>query len=107
MKGQMNLFEPDYIKDIDCTLETPVKRGIRDRQIYGTGTKIKPRIPGRKDTKHMENIFLEELFPLEEYDLIVVLISGGKDSIATYFKLRELKDTADFMNVLERIEEII
>lgn len=90
MKGQMNLFEPDYIKDIDCTLETPVKRGIRDRRIYGTGTKIKPRIPGRKDTKHMENIFLEELFPLEEYDLIVVLISGGKDSIATYFKLREL-----------------
>ena len=28
--------------------------------------------------------------PLEEYDLIAVLLSGGKDSIACYFKLIEL-----------------
>lgn len=90
MKGQLNLFEPEFIKDIDCTVDTPVTRGNKDKPIYGTGKRIKPRVPGRRETKHMEEIYLEELLPLEEYDLIVVLISGGKDSIATYFKLREL-----------------
>jgi 3'-phosphoadenosine 5'-phosphosulfate sulfotransferase (PAPS reductase)/FAD synthetase len=30
------------------------------------------------------------LLPLEEYDLIIVLFSGGKDSAAAYFRLREL-----------------
>ena len=90
MKGQLNLFEPEFIKDIDCTVDTPVVRGNKDKPIYGTGKRIKPRVQGRRETKHMEEIYLEELLPLEEYDLIVVLISGGKDSIATYFKLREL-----------------
>lgn len=90
MKGQLSLFEPEFIKDIDCTADTPVTRGKKDKPIYGTGKRMKPRVQGRRETKHMEEIFLEELLPLEEYDLIVVLISGGKDSIATYFKLREL-----------------
>lgn len=90
MKGQLNLFEPEFIKDIDCTIDTPVTRGKKDKPIYGTGKRIKPRVPGRTETQHMKDIYLEELLPLEEYDLIVVLISGGKDSIATYFKLREL-----------------
>lgn len=90
MKGQLNLFEPEFIKDIDCTIDTPVTRGKKDKPIYGTGKHIKPRVPGRTETQHMKDIYLEELLPLEEYDLIVVLISGGKDSIATYFKLREL-----------------
>ena len=30
------------------------------------------------------------MLPLEDYDLVVVLLSGGKDSIACYYKLREL-----------------
>lgn len=90
MKGQLNLFEPEFIKDIDCTIDTPVTRGKKDKPIYGAGKHIKPRVPGRTETQHMKDIYLEELLPLEEYDLIVVLISGGKDSIATYFKLREL-----------------
>lgn len=38
----------------------------------------------------MQEIFLEELLPLEDYDLITVLLSGGKDSIACYYKLLEL-----------------
>lgn len=47
MKGQLNLFEPEFIKDIDCTVDTPVTRGNKDKPIYGTGKRIKPRVPGR------------------------------------------------------------
>lgn len=90
MKGQLNLFEPDYIKDMDCTKDTPVIHGRQDKPVYGTGIRLKPRIPGRDDSDHMKKIFLSELLPLEEYDLIVILLSGGKDSIACYYKLLEL-----------------
>lgn len=38
----------------------------------------------------MKKILLPELLPLEDYDLVVVLLSGGKDSIACYYKLLEL-----------------
>ena len=31
MKGQLNLFEPEFIKDIDCTVDTPVTRGNKDK----------------------------------------------------------------------------
>lgn len=84
------MSELGFIRDVDCTINTPVIRGKKDMPIYGTGKYLKPRLPGREDTKHQKDIYLERLLPLEEYDLIVVLISGGKDSIATYFKLREL-----------------
>lgn len=90
MQGQLNLFEPDYIRDVDCTKDTPVVYGVPDTPIYGTGKRIKPRITGRTDSAHMQKIFLPELLPLEEYDLVVILLSGGKDSIACYYKLLEL-----------------
>jgi len=90
MKGQLRLFESDYIKDRDCIKDTPVKHGFPRKPIYGTGTRIKPRVPGRDETDHMQKIYLPELIPLEEYDLIVILMSGGKDSIAAYFHLLEL-----------------
>ncbi|MDR2024755.1 MAG: hypothetical protein LBQ71_16245, partial [Hungatella sp.] len=38
----------------------------------------------------MKKILLPELLPLEEYDLVAILLSGGKDSIACYYKLLEL-----------------
>ena len=38
----------------------------------------------------MKSIFLPELLPLEEYDLFAILLSGGKDSVACYYKLLEL-----------------
>lgn len=79
-----------YIKDRDCTKETPVKYGKQDKVIYGRGQHIKPGIPGRSDTKHMKKIHLPQLLPLEEYDLIAVLMSGGKDSVACFYKLLEL-----------------
>lgn len=90
MKGQLNLFQPDFIRDTDCTKDTPVVYGKEDTPIYGTGLAIKPRISGRKDTEHMKKILLSELLPLEEYDLVAILLSGGKDSIACYYKLLEL-----------------
>lgn len=90
MKGQLSLFEPDFIKDMNCTKDTPVIYGKPDKVIYGTGMKIRPRITGRDDSDHMKKIFLPELLPLEEYDLIAILLSGGKDSIACYYKLLEL-----------------
>ena len=86
MRGQLNLFEPDFIKDADCTKDTPVIHGKAGGPVYGTGVRIKPRVPGRTDSEHMKKILLDELLPLEEYDLIAILLSGGKDSIACYYK---------------------
>ena len=90
MKGQLSLFPEDFIKDADCTKDTPVIHGKPDSPIYGTGVRIKPRVPGREDSEHMKKILLKELLPLEEYDLVAVLLSGGKDSVACYYKLIEL-----------------
>lgn len=90
MKGQLSFFKDDYIKDKDCTINTPVTLGNKDTSIYGKGVSIKPRVDGRTDSEHFKKIYLQELLPLEEYDLIVVLFSGGKDSMACYFKLLEM-----------------
>lgn len=75
--GQLSFIEPDFIKDADCTVRTPVIRGIKDSPVYGQGKSIKPRLPGRTGSQHFKQIYLPELLPLEEYDLIVVLFSGG------------------------------
>ena len=79
-----------FIKDIDCTKDTPVVLGRPDMSIYGKGVRIKPGVDGRKDSGHFAKIYLPELLPLENYDLIVVLLSGGKDSVACFYKLLEL-----------------
>ena len=79
-----------FVKDIDCTVNTPVVLGMEDSPIYGKRIELSPRVPGRKDSAHFEKIYLDHLFPLEEYDLVVVLFSGGKDSMACYYKLLEL-----------------
>ena len=84
------ITEAGYIKDKDCTRDTPVFYGRPERPIYGQGVPIRPRILGRTDTEHKRKIYLEQLFPLEDYDRIVVLLSGGKDSVACYCKFREL-----------------
>lgn len=34
MKGQINLFPEEYIKDSDCTKDTPVVHGKPDTPIY-------------------------------------------------------------------------
>lgn len=78
------------IKDIDCTRDTPVLHGTPDTPIYGAGVSIRPCWPGKNTTDYEKKIFLPELLPLEEYDQIIVLFSGGKDSTAAYYKLREL-----------------
>lgn len=88
--GQLSFIQPDYIKDSDCTKDTAIVYGNPDLPIYGSGKRIKPRIPGRSETEHMKKILLPELLPLEEYDLVAILLSGGKDSIACFYKLLEL-----------------
>ena len=88
--GQLSFLEPDFIKDADCSILTPVMLGIKDMPVYGMGKCIEPRIPGRTGSNHFEKIYLDKLLPLEEYDLIIVLFSGGKDSTACYYKLLEL-----------------
>ena len=40
MKGQMNLFPEEYIKDSDCTKDTPVVHGKPDTPIYGMGARM-------------------------------------------------------------------
>lgn len=47
MKGQMNLFPEEYIKDSDCTKDTPVVHRKPDTPIYWTGVRIKSRVQGR------------------------------------------------------------
>ena len=37
MKGQLSLFEPDFLKDIDCTKDTPVVYGKPEAAVYETG----------------------------------------------------------------------
>ena len=80
----------NFIKDSECTPDTPVILGKQEKPIYGNGVRLKPRVKGRCDSEHFKKIYLPRLLPLEEYDLIVVLISGGKDSVACYLKLLEL-----------------
>lgn len=84
------LFEKGFIKDEDCSIHTPVVYGYPEKPIYGKGVRIKPIIPGKQETEYDKKIYLKELLPLEEYTKIIVLLSGGKDSIACYWKLREL-----------------
>lgn len=79
-----------YIKDIECTKDTPVILGCADIPVYGKGRRIKPEVKGREDSGHFKKIYLPELLPLEEYDLVIVLLSGGKDSVACLYKLLEL-----------------
>lgn len=67
-----------------------VIHGQPDNPVYGKGIRIKPRLPGRTDSEHMRKSLLPEFLPLEEYDQAVILLSGGKDSIACYYKLLEL-----------------
>ena len=59
--GQLALFQPDFIRDADCTKDTPVIYGRPDAPVYGTGKRIQPRGPGRRGAKYMEKILLEEL----------------------------------------------
>ena len=66
MKGQMSLFEGTFIKDADCTKDTPVVKGKPDVPIYGQGIGIRPAVPGRQDSDHFKRIYLEELLPLED-----------------------------------------
>ena len=86
----MNGDEIPYIRDRDCTRNTPVVLGLPETPIYGTGKRIRPRYSGKCETTYDKAIFLPELLPLEEYHLIVVCFSAGKDSMGAYWKLREL-----------------
>jgi 3'-phosphoadenosine 5'-phosphosulfate sulfotransferase (PAPS reductase)/FAD synthetase len=80
----------NFLKDIECTVNTPVVKGGKDISIYGQGEVIRPAVPGRTETNNDKKVFLDQLLPLEEYDRIIVFFSGGKDSVAAYLKLREL-----------------
>ena len=81
---------PIFIRDIDCTPTTPVVRGALRKPVYGQGVRIRPNIPGKQASAHDQKTYLPELLPLEAYDRIIVLFSGGKDSLAAYEVLREL-----------------
>ena len=92
----------DFIKDSDCTKETPVRLGVPDTPIYGKGITLKPRVQGRTDSEHFKKIYLPELLPLEEYDLIVVLISGG----SAYLKICVADTVVSNLDRLGELEEL-
>ena len=79
-----------YIKDNQCTIHTPITWGHPEKPIYGKGISILPFIPGKRETRYEQSIYLEKLLPLEEYDLIIVLYSGGKDSTVSLLRLLEM-----------------
>lgn len=79
----------EFIRDIDCTVSTPVIYGKPERNIYGRNVRFRPRIPSKRKTSTEKKSYLKRLLPLEEYDMIIVLFSGGKDSLAAYLKLLE------------------
>lgn len=90
VKGQISLFEDRVLKDSDCHINTPVRLGIKDSPFYGNGISIYPRIPGKNETEYQKKLHLPCLLPLEDYNKIIILFSGGKDSTACYFKLIEM-----------------
>lgn len=79
----------NFIKDTDCTVDTPVTYGKEERPVYGREVRFRPRVPGKRETATDKKNYLPRLLPLEDYDLIIVLFSGGKDSLAAYLKLLE------------------
>ncbi len=79
----------NFIKDTNCTVDTPVIYGKEERPVYGREVRFRPRVPGKRETATDKKNYLPRLLPLEDYDLIIVLFSGGKDSLAAYLKLLE------------------
>ena len=71
-------MEMSIIRDIDCTINTPVVLGQPKQAIYGKGIPIRPRYPGKRESATDKKIYLEQLLPLEDYDHIIVLYSSGK-----------------------------
>ena len=69
----------------DNRVYSPLPRGI-----YGKGHRIFPHRPSKNSTPYDKEKFLESIDPLESYQHIIVLYSGGKDSIAATLYLREL-----------------
>lgn len=84
-----NMRSVNFVKDTDCTKDTPVIYGRQERPVYGRQVRFRPWIPGKRKTATDKKIYLPRLLPLESYDLIIVLFSGGKDSLAAYLKLLE------------------
>jgi len=79
-----------FLKDSQCSPNTPVVHGAVEKPIYGRGVCIQADTPGKTQTEYDRKVYLGELLPLEEYDHIIVLFSGGKDSAAAYFRLLEM-----------------
>lgn len=63
-----------YIKDSECTPNTPIVYGKPEKPIYGKGVQIAPVVPGKRFSIYDNSIYLEKLLPLEDYDKIVVLL---------------------------------
>ena len=55
----------DFIKDADCTKETPVRLGVPDAPIYGKGIKLKPRVDGRTDSEHFKKSICQNFYHLK------------------------------------------
>lgn len=48
----------NFIKDSECTPDTPIILGKQEKPIYGDGVRLKPRVKGRCDSEHFKKIYL-------------------------------------------------
>lgn len=53
-----------FIKDVDCTKETPVVLGHPDKVVYWKKIKMKPRIEGRRIVNTLKKYTCRNYYPL-------------------------------------------
>lgn len=78
------------IRDINCNINTPIVYGKPVKPIYGERIILHPETASKNETDYEKSMYLSNLFPLEDYDKIIVMFSGGKDSLACILHLLEL-----------------
>jgi len=60
----------NVVKDSDCVSRSPIQYGHKENPVFGFGKALKSQLPGKQLSEYDKKIFLPELLPLEESDLM-------------------------------------